>query len=115
HCRPTPPAAVAAVLAAAGPRIWATFEMADTAGQTHAYYAGRLRPELVHLIWGPQPGAADALAGHGIATGAASIAASNGIATGLEPRWDWRRARRVHQDPETKVLGCWCIGTKRAL
>jgi hypothetical protein len=93
---------VAAVLAVAGRRIWTTFETAGPDGQTHAYYAGRLRPELAHLIWGPQPGDVDA-------------AAADGIHTGLEPRWDWRRARRAHQEPETAVLGCWCVGTPQAL
>ena len=102
HCLPTPPGAVAAVLAVAGRRIWTTFETAGPDGQTHAYYAGRLRPELAHLIWGPQPGDVDA-------------AAADGIHTGLEPRWDWRRARRAHQEPETAVLGCWCVGTPQAL
>jgi hypothetical protein len=102
HSQATPPAAVAAVLAAAGPRLWVTFETADPAGQTHAYYAGRLRPELAHLIWGPQP---DPWIEDDPA----------GVPTGLEPRWDWRRARRAPHEPGSSVLGCWCIGTPRAL
>jgi hydroxymethylpyrimidine pyrophosphatase-like HAD family hydrolase len=102
YCRPTPPAAVEAVMRAAGPRLWATFETADNGGATRAYYAGRLRPELVHLIWGPQP---DPVAPED----------GGGVSTGLEPRWDWRQARGAAQDPGSAVLGCWCIGTAGAL
>jgi hydroxymethylpyrimidine pyrophosphatase-like HAD family hydrolase len=48
------PAAVQAAVALAGPRVWVTYEVADAAGQTAVHYAGRLRSELVHFIWGPQ-------------------------------------------------------------
>ncbi len=72
---PTPTTAIHAVLATAGRSVWATFETVDRHGATHAYYAGRLRPDLVHLIWGPQPGEA------------ALAAAEDGVHTGLEPRW----------------------------
>src|SRR5206468_12507884 len=103
HAEPTPLAALRAVLAAAGPGLWATFETVDDRGATHAYYAGRLRAELVHLIWGPQPGEFASDDGH------------DGIHAGLEPRWDWRRARAAPNGAGVRVLGCWCIGSPAAV
>jgi len=100
---PTPTTAIHAVLATAGRSVWATFETVDRHGATHAYYAGRLRPDLVHLIWGPQLGEV------------ALADARDGVHTGLEPRWDWRRARTVPHAAGVRVLGCWCIGSPAAL
>jgi hydroxymethylpyrimidine pyrophosphatase-like HAD family hydrolase len=126
---PMPAAALEAALAHAGRRLWVTYEAVHNAPaaagpggatgtrgagagagggeqRTGVYYAGRLRPEIVTFLWGPQAPPVEA--------GAAGPTAE-GIAVGLEPRWDWRGARSPGVYREGAVLGCWCIGTPDAL
>jgi hydroxymethylpyrimidine pyrophosphatase-like HAD family hydrolase len=97
----TPREAVEAVLGVAGRRVWATFETAGADGHTAVYYAGRMRPELVPLLWGPQAPTDDV--------------PEEGLRVGLEPRWDWRRARSPRLLASGAILGCWCVGTPAAL
>jgi hypothetical protein len=92
-------------LAQAGPRLWVTYETVDHEPvdgqhQTQVRYAGRLRPDLVHFLWGPQT---------------PQVTAEGDLAVGLEPRWDWRRARIPGAYRRGAVLGCWCIGSPSAL
>jgi hypothetical protein len=104
--------------------LWVTYETVDHAGRTAVYYAGRMRHELVHYIWGPQPiQAAPNTAGH--TPGALTDSGDGGwpaalhhepgsITVGLEPRWDWRRARS-RAAAAADALGCWAVGTPAAL
>lgn len=138
----TPAPAVEALLQAAGPRVWVAFEAASRGGGTQVFYAGRLRPELAPLLWGPPPAAhghaGDAddrcllvsvdhrTRGRGVGyplplPGGSQRAApppplsEAGLPVGLEPRWDWRRARHAVRAPGQEVLGCWVVGTPAAL
>ncbi|MGH2371523.1 MAG: HAD family hydrolase, partial [Chloroflexota bacterium] len=143
--QPMPPAALEAAMAVAGPRVWVTYETVDAAGKTAVYYAGRMRGELAHFVWGPQGSGIRAHAGqrqgwqggqedrsnadgevgeHG-EQGASEVDSDagdavervprGGLAVGLEPRWDWRRARSPETFRRSDVLGCWCVGSPAAL
>jgi hydroxymethylpyrimidine pyrophosphatase-like HAD family hydrolase len=120
-----PPRALEASLAAAGPRLWVTFETVDNRGESRVYYAGRMRHELVHYIWGPQPTAGEACLAPTPALGCSgtwsvpddhrrSDDACGDLTVGLEPRWDWRRARD-RDVVAAGALGCWAVGTPEAL
>ncbi len=131
----TPRPAVEALLGAAGPRVWVAFEATGPGGDTQVFSAGRLRRELVPLLWGPPPersrggGGVDgslllahrdgAVAGDGVlpsgGVDGALPRSTAGLPVGLEPRWDWRRARHVARAPGQEVLGCWVAGTPEAL
>ncbi|MBI3971398.1 MAG: HAD hydrolase family protein [Chloroflexi bacterium] len=106
HCDSTPVGAVETVLAYAGARLWATYEIVDTLGRTHVFYAGRTRADLSHLIWGPNGERVD---------GPDVEHQPSGLVVGLEPRWNRRRARSAAALSDATILGCWCVGTPEAL
>jgi hydroxymethylpyrimidine pyrophosphatase-like HAD family hydrolase len=96
----TPPAAMRALVEAAGPGVWCIFEALAGAGRTEVFHAGRSRADLTHFIWGPEP-----------------PAAAPDTSGRVTPAWRplWRRARRVSPEVFEGVLGAWVLGTPQAL
>lgn len=99
---PIPRASLQAVMQASGRNVWSVFETINPAGTTQTHYAGQLRHEIAPLVWGPS--AADA-------TDPTCLPL-----TPITPTWHSRDARRVAMgEGDGEALGCWVIGTKRAL
>jgi hydroxymethylpyrimidine pyrophosphatase-like HAD family hydrolase len=106
HHEAMPAAAMEGLLRASGPRVWCVYEAVRelpigaraTAGLgTSMYFAGRRRHDLAHFVWGPEPPQSAPDAG----------GPSSGVAPDI--------LRGVSSRVTGGVLGCWCIGTPRAL
>jgi hydroxymethylpyrimidine pyrophosphatase-like HAD family hydrolase len=94
---PMPVGAMRAVLRTAGARVWCVYEALRGKGGTVVYYAGRHRHNLDHFVWGPRPAES-------------APDARKALAPGVE-----RRRREPSDEELSGVLGCWLIGTPKAL
>ncbi len=108
HCERMPGEAMAGLLRAVGPQVWCVYEAVHHTGPEEArevgtamYFSGRNRRDMAHFVWGPEPPetAPDATA---LLAGAPGTVVTRGT-------------RRAAPQMVEGVLGCWCIGTPRAL
>ena len=95
HYQTMPEGAMRAVLETAGPEVWCVYEALAGGQRTEVYYSGRRRQDLNHFVWGPE-------------------AASSAPDAQMTARRTTRR-RPAGQSHLDSVLGCWCLGTPRAL
>jgi len=95
HHQTMPESAMRVVLDTAGPGVWCVYEALADGQRTEVFYAGRRRQDLNHFVWGPE-------------------AASGATDTQMTARRT-RRRRPTGQSHLDRVLGCWCLGTLRAL